>query len=370
MQHISTKDPSCLSRFFSRSRPKAIAPTGSTIVSTYVRSWTALCIGIVLAFVTFFVLFDDVLRNGAKITTDHVLTLAVLMIVTAAGHKWFSEIRSRHVFSAAGLLAVFVAGAVYLVIASGGRNAEVAVAKRNAAHFANAERERIKPLMAVEEGRKGKTQDQLDNDCVRGKKGKGHCDGLRETLKVYTQSVKGYVADLEKLGPEQEEDGALKSTARVIVAWKEVAEGERAKAEADYVERLSLLLPYVKALLVELATVVFIGAGLGHRTTTVRAQQPATVQTTVAPPKVQPPRLTTVRQLTTVPANPEALTLQLLQRSATVPQSAVVQLFGGDKARASRFLSKLEREGAVIRDTAGREKIVTLTNNLKEASRG
>jgi hypothetical protein len=353
MQHLGTKQSSCLS------------PT----VTTYVRSWTALIIGIILAFVTFFVLFDDVLRNGAKITTDHVLTLAVLLIVTAAGHKWFSEFRTRHVFSAVGLVIVFAAGAIYLVVASGGRNAEVMIAKRNAAHFANTERERIRPLLEIEQGRKSKTQDKLQADCVEGKKGKGHCDGLRTTLSVYTMAVKGYEAELEKLGPEQEEDGSLKSTARVIVAWKGIAEAERAKAEADYVERLQLLLPYVKALLVELATVVFIGAGLGHRTTTVRAQQPTTVQTTVAPPKAQPARLTTVRQLTTVPANPEALTLQLLQRSATVPQSAVVQLFGGDKARASRFLSKLEREGSVTRDQAGREKSVTLMANLKEASR-
>jgi hypothetical protein len=326
----------------------------------------------ICAGVTGFVLFEDVLRNGARITTDHVLTLAVLMIVAAAGHKWSSEFRSKHVFSAAGLVVVFVAGAVYLVVASSGRNAEVMIAKRNAAHHANAERERIKPLLAEEEGRKRKTQDKLDADCVQGRKGKGHCDGIRTTLNVYTMAVKGYEAELRELGPEQEEDGALKSTARVIVAWNDTPEAGREEAEKRYVQRLELLLPYIKAVLVEIATVVFIGAGLGHRRATVaKSLQAATVASCEAP-RERPSRpatvasvasLATVTQLrpaATVAHNCEALALQLLQRSATVAQEEVVQLFGGNKSRASRWLQRLEREGTVTRWIEGRQKFVEL----------
>jgi hypothetical protein len=290
---------------------------------------------VICAGVTGFVLFEDVLRNGAPITTDHVLTAAVIVITAAAGHMWWRRLWSSAFITGLGLLLIFGSGLVYLVVASGGRNAEVMIAKRNAAHFANTERERIKPLREVEEKRRQQTQARLQADCVEGKKGKGHCDGLRASLAVYTMAVKGYDADLEKLGPEQEEDGALKSTARVIVAWQGVPETERAQAEAGYVERLQLLLPYVKALLVEIATVVFMGVAFGHRTTVVSA--PAA---TVAPPKPQVSRPTTV-------ATPATVTRLTTVAPSATPRCATVATIRNRSAGGNRATVRWQQVASV-----------------------
>lgn len=141
MAQQSTGSIGCLSAFFTSSRSKALASPSSTNISTLVvRSWGALLLGVICACVTCFVLFDDVLRSGAKFTTDHALTLAVILIVAAATHMWWQQTRNGHVLLGLGLVCLFFAGLAYLVVASGGRNSEVMTAKRNAAHASNSER--------------------------------------------------------------------------------------------------------------------------------------------------------------------------------------------------------------------------------------
>lgn len=68
-------------------------------------------------------------------------------------------------------------------------------------------------------------------------------------------------------------------------------------------------------------------------------------------------------------AQSEALALQLLQRSGTVAQEDIVQLFGGNKSGASRWLRKLEQEGTVARWSEGRNKFVVLAECGAVASR-
>jgi len=394
MAHGITTRTSCLSSFSRQSPHKALAQTASSNISTlYVRSWGALALGVICGCVTGFVIFEDVLRNGAPVTTDHVLTAAVIVITAAAGHMWWRRLWSSAFITGLGLLLIFGSGLLYLVVASGGRNAEVAANKRNAAHFSNTERERIKPLMAIEEARKQKTQDQLDADCVKGKRGKGHCDGLRETLKVYTMAVKGYEAALKELGPEQEEDGALKPTARVIVAWKGVDEAEREKAEANYVARVELLIPYVKALLVEIATIVFLGVGLGHRSRvrstgtvphsttptaerTVRRSAPATVPLGTVPQAanvLRPDFKGRTVPRGTVPQLTQDEALERLRATMAegglVPQDDLPELFHvRAKSTVSRWCKDWEERGLITRTQEGRQKFVTLFSQTGQAS--
>lgn len=408
--------PSCPSRFFRRSRSNDLAARTSSNVSTshtptthtstlYVRSWPATLLGIALGFVTFFVLFEDVLMSGAKVTTDHVLTLAVLAIVATAGHMWWGQLRNLQLFTAGGLVLVFFAGLAYLVVASGGRNAEVMIAKRNAAHASNAERaDRIAKIAEAEFilapcpagtpkqhiGERCSLRAVAIAECGSGKGTK--CDGKTYSMSTYEAAIEGHRAALKKL-PQLEENGALKSTARVMVAWQDAADPE--KMTAEYVARLELLLPYVKALLVEIATIVFLAVGIGHRPS-ARAAYRETVLATVATPtatvakqsptaphrlqpKAQLSRLATVAPSATVTqlrptatvaatvAQSENLAMQLLQRTgtvagqtATVAQEDIVQLFGGNKSRASRWLGKLEQEGTVARWCEGRNKFVQL----------
>lgn len=383
MAHESIGAPSCLSAFSRKSRSNGLAHSTSTNVSTlHVRSWGALALGVICGGVTGFVLFEDVLAHNAKITTDHVLTGAVLAITAASGHMWWQRLWSRTFVLGLGLLLIFCAGLVYLVVASGGRNAEVMIAKRNAALAGNIERERLLKMNAEAEYILGPCPDgtparhvgercglraAMTAECASGK-GK-RCEGRAYSVSTYEDAIRGREAALAELGSPVEENGALKSTARVLVAWYDVPEDEREATEARYVERLELVVPYIKAVLVEIATIVFLAVGIGHRRTSVSRPQPATIPATVPATMastIAAPRHATVTQLrpSATVANVEAVATQLLRRSPTVPQAEIVRLFGGNKSRASRWLGRLEREGTVSRWSEGRQKFVTLREQV------
>lgn len=381
----------CLSAFFMSSRLKALATrTSSNVSILVVRSWGALLLGVICACVTCFVLFDDVLRSGAKFTTDHALTLAVILIVAAAAHMWWQQTRNGHVLLGLGLVCLFFAGLAYLVVASGGRNAEVMVAKRNAAHASNSERaDRLQKIAEAEfilgpcpEGTPSKDVGERcglrqvrDAECKSGKGKK--CDGKSYSVTTYEAAIEGHRAALAKL-PELEENGAIKSAAQVFVALKGTPLEGREAAEKDYAGRLELLLPYIKAVLVEVATVVFLAVALGNRRATVapmsansgrdamrRSPQkpsalPATVASPVWPETQHAVTVTLLRPPATVARNCEALAMQLLQRSTAVAQEDIVQLFGGNKSKASRWLGRVEREGRITRWGKGRSKFASL----------
>jgi hypothetical protein len=413
MTHCTTRVPRCPSRFFGQSRTSALPHNTSSNISTsrsanedfsspqtptahastlYVRSWGALALGIICAGVTGLVIFEDVLRNKAPITTDHVLTAAVIAITAAAGHMWWRRLWSSVFITGLGLLLIFGSGLVYLVVASGGRNAEVAANKRHAAHASNSERtDRLRKIAEAEYilascpagspakdyGERCGLRDAMAAECGSGK-GK-RCDGKSYSVSTYEAAIEGHRSALKSL-PALEEDGALKATARAIVAFKVVDGIEREKTERAYFDRLEIALPYVKALLVEIATVVFLGVGIGHRATvaatvatptaTVARHGPAVPRSsqpkaqlshpaTVAPAVTPSATVTQLRPTATV-AQSEALALQLLQRAGTVAQEDIVQLFGGNKSRASRWLGRLEQEGTVARWSEGRNKFVVL----------
>jgi hypothetical protein len=423
MSHCTTAASRRPHRFFGQSRSNALPHITSSNVSTsqtptahtstlYVRSWGALALGIICAGVTGLVIFEDVLRNKAPITTDHVLTAAVIVITAAAGHMWWRRLWSSAFITGLGLLLIFGSGLVYLVVASGGRNAEVAANKRHAAHASNSERAgRLKKIAEAEYilascpagspakdyGERCGLRDAMAAECGSGK-GK-RCDGKSYSVSTYEAAIEGHRSALKNL-PALEEDGALKATARAIVAFKGVSGDERETTERAYFERLEIGIPYVKALLVEIATVVFLGVGIGHRSThrttvaatvaspaaTVGGQSPATSRpaqpkaqlsqpATVAPSATVAMTTATVTQLrpaatvAATVAHSEALALQLLHRSGTVAQEDIVQLFGGNKSRASRWLGKLEQEGTVRRWSEGRNKFAALTERGAVASR-
>ena len=59
--------------------------------------------------VTCFVLFKDV-ADGAPITTDHVMSFAVLVGTFASGHLLTGQLRQLRLVPALGLLVLFVSG--------------------------------------------------------------------------------------------------------------------------------------------------------------------------------------------------------------------------------------------------------------------
>src|SRR5690606_8914078 len=103
-----------------------------------------------------------------------------------------------HPFAVAGFAVLFVVGTVLIVYQSSGKQAEDTFQSQAAADFAEAERARIKPLLDRSQAMLDGTTKKIDDDCVNGKKSKGHCDGLRASHMVYTAAVAGHNAALEK----------------------------------------------------------------------------------------------------------------------------------------------------------------------------
>jgi hypothetical protein len=107
-----------------------------------IRSRGAIALGALLAIGTIVVLFWDV-RAPADITTDHVMTLAMLVVTIAAGHYWLPAVQQRRVLPAIGLAVLFIAGTFVCVTGSAGRGAEVAQRKAAAAGNINEARKEV-----------------------------------------------------------------------------------------------------------------------------------------------------------------------------------------------------------------------------------
>lgn len=232
--------------------------TISTQRKLQVRPWP-LAIGAFLSLVTARVLFDDV-WHGAEITTSHILSLAAIVVALTAGHYAIPQLKARAFVSGFMLGLLFTAATAYVVISSGARNAEQSANK--AAHASEINERRTheaERLIEAEKMLDGATE-RLDRDCVRGRKSKGHCDGIRATIGVYEAAVRGHKAMLTELGPEQKPAAGYAHAARVLAALPYVT----AKA-GDIEESLTLLLPFIVVLLTELGTITFLHMAMTHR---------------------------------------------------------------------------------------------------------
>jgi hypothetical protein len=205
-------------------------------LSTVIRSPSATVLGTLFAVGTAYVLFEDVLR-GAAVTTDHVMTALVLVGTIASGHFFAPALSDRRCLLAAGCALLFAAGTFICVTGSASRGAEHDQAKRGAAQdvqAAKAERAEAARAHAKE--------------CASGD-GK-RCKGARAVLEVAEHRLAGF-------GSAQAVNG-FEHASRVFSLLTKVSAAEIQTA-------LELLWPFAKALMLELATIVFLGLGLGHR---------------------------------------------------------------------------------------------------------
>lgn len=210
---------------------------------------------------TAYVLFEDVLRHGAEITTAHVQTLLALVGTIAAGCYIKPEWHAARRLSALGCALLFAAGTTYIVTASGARNAEVAQAKADAIADTNSKLAGEQRLLARAQAMADETSAKLQAECVKGRASKGTCDGLRTTLAVYTAAVKGHQATLAELGHARTPNAGYRHAAQVFAALP----GVTATAE-DLARRLELLLPFLVVLITEAGMIIFSHmAFAGHR---------------------------------------------------------------------------------------------------------
>lgn len=225
------------------------------MTTTTVRSRGAIVLGCLLAIGTLAVLFWDV-RAPSDITTDHVMTLAMLVVTIAAGHYWLPAVRQKRVLPAIGLAVLFFARTFVCVTGSAGRGAEVADRKAAAATQVNAARKDAQQQLATAREKREDLAERFVRECGSGKGAK--CKGMREALDAQDSHVAVLQVRLDGLQPEQQANVRLKHAARVFAFFRQGADVKRIE------EGLELTWPFALALIMELGTIVFLGLGLGH----------------------------------------------------------------------------------------------------------
>ncbi|MEI9901008.1 MAG: hypothetical protein WDN31_13705 [Hyphomicrobium sp.] len=333
-------------------------------------------------------IFEDVLRHGAVISTDHLLSFGALVATFAAGHWLWPALREWRLGEAFVFLLIFAAGTAYCVVTAAGRNAEALAdkaAKVTEANgpYAELERKAIGAKSDMGEA-KGKAEAAEADAKAATEKADAVCRKYgAENWRCETERKNGDAAEGRKAKAEttyDEKKGAsILADARLSVARKKDTNGDLRYAAKvlNYLpgvevtaEALADLIPFFKAVLCEIATLGFSAGAFRHRPETVPPKPSETqVSETVSPPAVlsRDRPMATVLRLSHVgtvpPAQASALVLlrQHLAVHETVPQSDLRVLFGdASKQTVSRWCDDWEAGGTIARETVGRTKIVSL----------
>src|SRR5262245_49710240 len=253
--------PSRQPRSIGNNEIRGLAQAGSSRI----RSRSAIALGILLAIGTIVVLFWDV-RAAADITTDNVMTLAMLVVTIAAGHYWLPAVQQRRVLPAIGLAILFVADTFVCVTGSAGRGAEVAQRKTAAAGNINDARKDIADQLAKARADRAALAATMARECATGEGPK--CRGSRASIEYADSHIAILEVRRNDMAPEQEANVRLKHAARVFAFFNPGADVRRIE------QGLELVWPFALALIMELGTIVFLGFGLGHGQGSVETNTP------------------------------------------------------------------------------------------------
>ena len=251
---------------------------GLALVASRLTAFVAGCIFVACAAA---VLFKDVVLHGAPITLDHLLTAGVLSGTLLVGKLLMVAWKGRHWLAIGGFTVLFAVGTVLIVYQSSGKQAEDTFQSQANADFAETERARTAPLLEKAQAMLDGTAKKLTDDCVEGKKGKTHCDGLRTSLAVYTAAVDGHNAKLDKLGPPR----TVAPEAENFANLAEVFGANKDMVKAGAV----LVVPFIRTMLFELGALWCFG--FAFRPLPRSVSKPATQEAdTKADTKAEEPR--------------------------------------------------------------------------------
>lgn len=299
----------------------------------------ALLLGGTFALGTCYVLLADV-RAPRDFTVDHAVTLLVLLGTVAAGHMLGHEARVLRLLRAGGLAALFLAGTLYCVTSSAARNAESS--ERKSAPVAAANEARRRALADLAEAKLELRQQRAAQaqECASGDGAR--CRGRAKTADVAAQGVAAAEQRLSMLAPERPTSGGLAHAATVFASLPLVT-ADAATVEAGLV----LMLPFAKAVFLELATIVFLGIGLGRgrRPRETVSQHCETVSDHDEDGERAWTREEALRDL-----------LALTERGAVSDQQFLARRWGQSKSTVSRWMSSWERRGLVSRSRDGKRK--------------
>lgn len=246
----------------------------------------AILAGALFALGTLGILLEDVILHAAPFTLKHAITVIVVAGTIMVGHQvhkaWHSGLKG----SAAGFGVLFLVGTLLTVYSSVGRQAEhtmVASAEVEAVEIA---RIRENKQLASAEAMHTGASSKLHDDCVVGKRGKPHCDGLRTTLAVYAAAITGHKSTLEKLGPARVATPEAKRAGELAAVFG----ANPTKVEAAMI----LLIPFLTTLFLELGAIICLGYGF-RPVRKISANDNA--QTSYATPELLPPVRATVPEV-------------------------------------------------------------------------
>lgn len=314
------------------------------------------------------ILWQEPIATGIW-TLKHALMPLLVVIAVATGELAAFAALERRLGSAAGFAVVFVIASALTLYSSVGSQREKSAEKSGDADLHNG---LVDDKRAALRGRESDlnvaqallvdTQRQLQADCVKGKKGKAHCDGVRTNIATYESAVAGHEAaiarleaDLKRLGgkraarPNAEAVGELAT----VLGWN----GQKVAAIAATVE------PFAFSLCFELCSIVAFlyglhgtGARNGRQQSLVLAHVPAVANDPgePVPPKPGNRAPSPTRRVATV-ERARADVIQLIGRGEPLPsQMTLARRWGVAPGTCSKWVRKFEAEGIIARHAEGR----------------
>lgn len=176
------------------------------------------------------------------ITATPIVWLTVIALPILSHHA----LKDRQWLAAALLALAALVGSAYTLTGTLARSSEARDARVAKAEAQSTERRRIVDLRAEATDMLDDANRKLDKDCVNGRRGKGHCDGIRATIAVYTAALAGHDAALSKLKIESPAAGERRVAAALsALPW---ADG----SADDYAEAVGLWMPALLGLVLEI----------------------------------------------------------------------------------------------------------------------
>ncbi|KAB2912763.1 MAG: hypothetical protein F9K29_17975 [Hyphomicrobiaceae bacterium] len=299
------------------------------------------------------------------------MTLLVLIGTISSGHMFWHQARAFHVGPSLGLAVLFLAGTFYCVTTSAGRNAVVVVVKSSEAQKSNGERHKLEADIVEAKEDLRKVTLAVTKECASGEGPK--CKGVTKVQDRAYSHVLLLEARLSNMKAEQVENADIKHAAKVFAALPFVT------AEAPAIERaLLLFFPFVKAMFLEIATIVFLGIGLGRRVsgTSAVASETVSMETVPSGPSAGGPskrrkpsnKAETRKPSASVlvfPVKPKSsdVTLAYVQAELAagriIPsQDHLAAWAGVSKSAVSKWLLQWECNGQIARGRSGRCKVI------------
>lgn len=332
----------------------------------------AIAVGVLAAIAALAILLAEPLASGHW-RLEHFLLPAIVAITIATAHLTIAAFCEWRIISGAGFLAVAIVGTALTLYSSVGNQKEQTGEKAGAAEAHNQlivdKRDALRGResnLTVAQTLLVDTQRQLQADCVKGKKNKAHCDGVRTNIDTYESAVAGHEAAIARLEADLRRLGGKHVARPKVEAVGQVADVlgfDRRKVEkvAETFE------PFAYSFLFELCSIVAFAYGFAgaHTPATVkRKSEVETVETVPATPEPTPPKPgkrgpVLVKQVATRAAA-EADIVQLLARGEPMPSQEGLRMRWGLKHRStvSKWLGDFEARGIISRQAEGRCKAV------------